>query len=109
MNIKLFLKLAMVFLLMSSAQAQEIAETNEDVIEGAPDSIFISSNLEGSMRIKACNSCETLKLRITPTTRAFLEGESVLLKSMVSRKDKPLVIFYDAEKKLVTRLHWFNR
>ena len=111
MKIKLmFAKLAVLFLIViTPVLAETNVNINEEVIEGKPDTLFIGKTLEGSMRIKACDSCKVLKLRITPQVKAFLEGKPMLLKNAAKRTDKPLVIFYDSKTKLVTRLHWFTK
>ena len=111
MKLKLIIvRLAILFFVIThSAFAQQKVNINEEVIEGKPDTFFIGKTLEGAMRIKPCDSCNDLKLRITPQVKAFLEGKPVLLKDAAKRADKPLVIFYDSKTKLVTRLHWFTK
>ena len=111
MKIKLmFVRLAiLLFVIINPAIANDKFNINEEVIEGKPDTFFIGKTLEGSMRIKACDGCKDLKLRITPRVKAFLEGKPVLLKDAAKRTDKPLVVFYDSKTKSVTRLHWFTK
>ncbi|MCW8855252.1 MAG: hypothetical protein OQK76_08980 [Gammaproteobacteria bacterium] len=111
MKLKLTIaRLAILFFVMSAPlHAKDKVNINEEVIEGKPDTFFIGKTLEGTMRIKACDSCDDLKLRITPDVKAFLEGKPVLLRDVAKRSDKPLVVFYDSKTKLVTKLHWFTK
>ena len=79
----------------------------EDAMEAS--SLHISLNERagtGSITGKVCDTCEEITVKITPETRAFQGGKEVPLKMAQDRLGRSALVFFDTEKKQVTRIKW---
>jgi hypothetical protein len=78
----------------------------EDAIETESLRISLSANLHGFVEGKVCDECETIKVPITPETKAFSGDVEVPLIKAKNRIGRPATVFYDIETKNVTRIRW---
>lgn len=78
----------------------------EDAIETESLRLSLSASLHGFVEGKVCDECETIKVPITPETKAFSGDVEVPLIKAKNRIGRPATVFYDIETKNATRIRW---
>jgi len=78
----------------------------EDAIEAESLRLSLNDNMTGFVEGKICDECETIKVTITPRTKAYANGVEVPLKTVTSRLGRPATVFFLIETKEVSRIRW---
>ncbi len=92
--------------LFASATANAFLQNVEQGLELASNEVSIPSR-EGTLLIRSCAECQTLRLRITSDTRCFIGDDLVPLTELRRRAGAamhPLYVFYETDTDRVTRI-----
>lgn len=80
--------------------------STHDAIESMSLRISIDNSLHGFVEGKVCDSCETIKVIITPETRAYAHGREVPLKKARSRIGRFATVIFERDTKKVSAIRW---
>lgn len=86
-------------------QRRGIIETH-NAIESASLRISIGSDLNGFVEGKVCDECETIKVNVTPATKAFKNNVEVPLSRAKSRLGRFATVIYEVKTKNVSAIRW---
>lgn len=78
----------------------------EEAIETDSLRLSLNNNLTGFVEGKVCDECETIKVTITPRTKAYENNVEVPLKTVTSRLGRPATVYYLIATKEVSRIRW---
>lgn len=109
MKIRIFvISLAMSFLTAGMANAfLPTVEVIEDAYELSADNADFPSTETGTLRVTPCDDCDTVLLRITGQSRAFLGKAEVTmgeLKKAAENSESPMYVFFRFGTDEVTRV-----
>ncbi|PCI09285.1 MAG: hypothetical protein COB77_00245 [Gammaproteobacteria bacterium] len=82
-----------------------IIETT-NAMESASLRISLGSDLHGFVEGKVCDYCETIKVIITPETKAYKNNIEVPLIRAKNRIGRFATVFYELETKNVRAIRW---
>ena len=68
--------------------------------------ISLGSDMHGFIEGKVCDLCETIKVTITPDTKAYSNDVEVPLKKAKSRLGRYATVIYELETKNVSAIRW---
>jgi len=68
--------------------------------------ISMDSSLNGFIEGKVCDECETIRVTITPATKAYANNVEVPLKEAESRLGRYATVIYLKETKEVSAIRW---
>jgi hypothetical protein len=68
--------------------------------------ISLGSDLKGFIEGKVCDQCETIKVTITPETKAYKDNVEVPLLNAKSRLGRDATVMYELETKNVSAIRW---
>ena len=77
-----------------------------NAIESQSLRISLDSSLNGFIEGKVCDECDTIKVTITPDTRAFDNNVEVPLKRAKSRLGRYATVIYVKDTMNVSAIHW---
>lgn len=86
-------------------QRRGIIETH-DAIESESLRISIGGDLNGFVEGKICDDCETIKVNITPATKAYKNGKEVSLLSAKNRLGRFATVIFEVKTKNVSAIRW---
>ena len=75
-------------------------------IESSSLRIILDASLHGFVEGKICDFCETIKVTITPDTKAYESNVEVPLNRAKSRIGRFATVFYELETKNVSAIRW---
>lgn len=78
----------------------------EDAIEADSLRISLNENLTGFVEGKICDDCETIKVKITPKTKAYENNVEVPLKRAESRLGRSATVYFLIKTNEVSRISW---
>ncbi|HEB82222.1 MAG TPA: hypothetical protein ENJ11_05110 [Gammaproteobacteria bacterium] len=78
----------------------------EDAIEADSLRISLGRDLRGFVEGKVCDDCETIKVVITPKTKAYENNVEVPLKRAAGRVGQSATVYYYIDSKEVSRISW---
>jgi len=82
-----------------------IIETH-NAIESQSLRISLDSGLHGFVEGKVCDQCETIKVTVTPETRAYDNGVEVPLIRAKNRIGRYATVIYELDTKNVSEIRW---
>ena len=82
-----------------------VIETH-NAIESEALRISLASDLTGFVEGKVCDSCKTIKVMITPQTKAYNKGLEVPLIEAKRRIGRFATVIYELETKNVSAIRW---
>jgi len=68
--------------------------------------IALDASLNGFIEGKVCDDCETIRVTITPETKAYAKNVEVPLKKAESRLGRYATVIYLVKTKEVTAIRW---
>ena len=77
-----------------------------NAIESQSLRISLASNLSGFVEGKVCDECESIKVTITPQSKAFNKSVEVPLINAKNRIGRYATVIYELKSKNVTAIHW---
>ena len=77
-----------------------------NAIESDKLRISLGAGNSGFVEGQVCDSCEPIKVEITPATKAYDNNVEVPLKSAKSRLGRYATVIYEIETKNVTEIRW---
>jgi len=86
---------------------RRLIETH-NAIESASLRISMDDSLNGFVEGKVCDTCEVIKVTITPATKAFENDVEVPLKRAESRIGRFATVIYALETKQVSAIRWWR-
>ncbi len=89
---------------LSSAD-QAIIKTH-DAIRSVSLRIQMNDDLHGIIESKTCSFCQTIKIKITPETKAYANNINVPLKHAKNRVGRFATVIYELKTKNVSAIHW---
>jgi hypothetical protein len=112
-------KFALVFLLTATqaVMAADVPVVDNDqpmrgliethnAIESSSLRISLDSRLHGFVEGKVCDSCKTIKVTITPETKAYSNGVEVPLQQATTRLGRFATVIYELNTKNVSAIRW---
>ena len=93
---------ALVALAPASAEIIQL----EDAYELSSSQVSIPRR-EGSLFVRKCRECQSVRLQLRESTRYFFGEEQVTLKELrreARREDRLIYVFYEPETRVVTRI-----
>jgi len=88
-----------------SERMRGVIETH-NAIESESLRISLDGNLHGFVEGKVCDFCETIRVTITPNTKAYANNVEVPLKNAKSRIGRYATVIYELETKNVSAIRW---
>jgi len=82
-----------------------VIETH-NAIESSSLRISLDSTLHGFVEGKVCDFCETIKVTITPETKAYSNNVEVPLERATSRLGRFATVIYELDTKNVSAIRW---
>jgi len=79
---------------------------NYNAIEAESLRISLDKNLKGFVEGKVCDSCEEIKVTITPQTKAYENRKEVPLKKAEARIGRYATVIYEVKTKQVVSIRW---
>ncbi len=79
---------------------------NYNAIESESLRISLGNNLKGFIEGKGCDSCEVIKVIITPETKAYENRVEVPLKKAEARIGRNATVIYEVKTKRVASIRW---
>ncbi len=89
----------------NSERMRGIIETHKS-IEASSLRISLSNDLHGFVEGKVCDFCETIRVTITPDTKAYDNRVEVPLIKAKSRIGRYATVSYELETKNVSTIRW---
>ncbi|VAW50795.1 hypothetical protein MNBD_GAMMA06-413 [hydrothermal vent metagenome] len=77
-----------------------------NAIRSASLRIQLGDNLYGFIESKNCSFCKTIKITVTPNTKAYRNNISVPLKQAKKRSGQFATIIYNLKTNNVSAIHW---
>jgi len=77
-----------------------------NAIESASLRISLDDSLHGFVEGKVCDFCETIKVIITPETKAYSDDVEVALKNAKNRIGRFATVIYELDTKNVSEIRW---
>lgn len=77
--------------------------------EGPFHAFYLSKDLTGFAKTRACDSCKEITIKITPDVKAYLDGKEVPLKNFVLSKHKPSVLRFNNDTKKLIKIIWYTK
>lgn len=77
-----------------------------NAIESASLRISLDDSLHGFVEGKVCDFCETIKVTITPKTKAYSKNVEVPLKKAKDRIGRFATVMYELDTKNVSEIRW---
>jgi len=77
-----------------------------NAIEAESLRLSLGSDLNGFVEGKVCDFCETIKVTITPATKAYANNVEVPLKNAESRIGRFATVIYEVDTKNVSEIRW---
>jgi len=68
--------------------------------------IHMDDNLHGTIESKNCSFCKTIKIKITPNTKAYANNINVPLIQAKNRMGRYATIVYELETNKVSTIRW---
>lgn len=107
-------------LLLVSAQANAISHSQANVLASANQTIIkthdairsvslrirMDDDLHGIIESKTCSFCQTIKITITPETKAYANNINVPLKQAKNRIGRFATVIYELKTKNVSAIRW---
>jgi hypothetical protein len=87
------------------APMRGLIETH-NAIESSALRISLGADLNGFVEGKVCDLCETIRVTITPATRAYANQIEVPLKEAKSRVGRFATVIYELDTKNVSEIRW---
>ncbi len=84
---------------------QEIIKTH-NAIRSVSLQIRMEDDLHGIIESKNCSFCKTIKIKITPNTKAYANNISVPLRQVKNRMGQYATIVYELKTKQVSTIRW---
>lgn len=84
---------------------QKILKTH-NAIRSASLQIHMEDDLHGVIESKNCSFCKTIKIKITPNTKAYANNISVPLRQAENRMGRFATIVYELKTKKVSTIRW---
>lgn len=94
-------------LFLNTVNAAEMIRL-EEAMEEMSLKISLDQSLHGFVEGKICDTCKTLRVKISPDTKAFENDVSVPLITAKKRFGKSAMVYFDPKTKKVTRIRWFT-
>lgn len=115
--IQVFSSLVFLLLVTQTVVAADLPVVNDDApmrgmiettnaIESSSLRISLGADLKGFIEGKVCDFCETMKVNITPQTKAFENDVEVPLERAKSRLGRYATVIYELETKNVSAIRW---
>ncbi len=82
-----------------------IMETH-NAIESSSLRISLDSTMHGFVEGKVCDFCETIKVNITPDSKAYANDVEVPLEQATGRLGRFATVIYELKTKNVTAIRW---
>ncbi len=79
---------------------------NYNALESESLRISLNDGLNGFVEGKVCDSCEEIRVTITPQTKAYENRSEVPLKRAESRIGRYATVIYDVKTKQVSEIRW---
>jgi len=79
---------------------------NYNAIEAESLRISLGNDLNGFIEGKVCDSCEEIKVTITPQTKAYENRVEVPLKKAEARIGRYATVIYEVKTKQVVSIRW---
>lgn len=93
---------------LSNAYAESKMERIEEAIEAERLQITLDDSLNGYITGAICDDCKTIRVTITPETRAMDRNTVVPLIKARDRAGKSAIVIFDAKKLTVNTIRWYN-
>lgn len=77
-----------------------------NAIESQSLRISLDSSMNGFIEGKVCDECETIKVTITPDTKAYDNSVEVPLKKAKDRLGRYATVIYELKTMKVSAIHW---
>ena len=106
---KTFLLLTGLCVSVASAYAKEPIKHIEGAFEGEPRVFFLSKSMSGYAYNITCETCQEIKVKVTPATKAFLDDKAVKLTDLAATTLKPIFMTYELETLHVTQMHFYTK
>lgn len=87
------------------APIRGLIETH-NAIESSALRISLGADLNGFVEGKVCDLCETIRVTITPATKAYANDVEVPLKQAKSRLGQYATVIYELDTKNVSEIRW---
>lgn len=84
---------------------QEVMQTH-NAIRSVSLRMSLDDNMHGFVESKTCSFCKTIRITITPKTRAFENNINVPLKKAKNRIGRHATIIYDLKTKQISAIRW---
>jgi hypothetical protein len=88
-----------------SERMRGVIETH-NAIESESLRISLDGNLHGFVEGKVCDFCETIRVTITPNTKAYANNVEVPLKNAKNRIGRYATVIYELKTKNVSAIRW---
>jgi hypothetical protein len=90
---------------VDDAPMRGIIETH-DAIESSALRISLNADLSGFVEGKVCDLCETIRVTITPQTKAYANNVEVPLVQAKTRLGRYATVIYERDTKNVSEIRW---
>ena len=77
-----------------------------DAIESKKLRISLDKNNHGFVEGRSCKTCDTIKLTITPETKAFIGKKEVPLSRASDRLGRYATVIYELGSKNISQIRW---
>lgn len=92
---------------LASLVNQEIIKT-QNAIRSVSLRIKLDDTLHGIVESKTCSFCKTIKINITPNTKAYANNINVPLKQAMNRFGRNATVIYDLKTNNISAIRWHN-
>jgi len=95
-------------LALTAVQAPAALRVVEQAVETSTLSVSLPDSNSGSIALKSCESCKSMLLRLTPSTRFLVGRSQVSYAEFIAlargAADRNLGVFYNGKERTITRL-----
>ncbi len=106
--------------ILTSAQALAISKQPESIMPASEQTVMqthnairsvslrlsMNDNLHGFVESKTCSFCKTIRIEITPSTRAYANNVNVPLIKAKNRIGQYATIVYELKTKKISAIRW---
>ena len=79
---------------------------HEDAIEANTVEFLVGPSGTGRVVVRACDTCQPVRLKVTSKTKAYDNGNEVSMASLGGQTKKTAVIFFLVKEGTVSRITW---
>lgn len=79
---------------------------HEDAIEANSVEFMVGPSGNGRVVVRACDTCQPVRLKVTSETKAYENGSEVPMASLSGKTKKTAVVFFLVKDRTVSRITW---